>query len=670
MRVIRRHRRPVTAVVAALVLLGSGALAAAQALGLDRLPSVASVMDSGLPNDTLVYDRTGTVLLADLQQPGSQHTDVTLPAMGRWLPAATVAIDDPGFWSEPGVDSGRLLRAGWDGARGQAGGETGSTIVLRLIRLRLGMAYGVTARAQALALAVRVAGAVPKAAILQSYLNSLPYGSGAVGVEAAAITYFQVDAGQLDLAQASLLAGLPAAPNQLNPLRNLAAAKQRQRRVLDAMVSTHAASRVQADQAFAEPLRLVGPAPLNVAPDLVDSMVAELTTRYGSAALTNGLVVRTTLDWGLQQQAGNDLMSAVAAARFRGATSGALVATDPRTGEILALVTASDTQLRFATGPPARSPGSAFRAFTYAAAIASRQYTMVTPIDDSPVSIDLKAGGPAYVPRNYDLRSHGTCELRSCLGDGLNVPAVRVELGTGVPAVVGVARALGAPPYQSHFDANGTQQYTTNDPLDSFGPSLTLGGYLETPLQMATGLGTLAAAGVLHRPEAILRISAPDGRVLFRSSPGPGTQVFDPGAAFVVSQMLADDASRAQMYGQGSALVLPNRRVAALTGTAEQFSDGWAMGYTPSLAAVVWLGSADNRLMTQGSDGIFVAAPAWHRFMQSGLDQLGRGDEWYAAPAGVRAATVNGRQAWFLPGTSDATTAPPLPPNAHAVTPP
>jgi membrane peptidoglycan carboxypeptidase len=668
MNVLSRHRRRVTAVVAALGLLGSGALLGVHALGLDHLPSVAAVMASGLPDDTLVYDRSGTVLLADLQQPGSQHTDVTLQAMGRWLPAATVAIDDPGFWSEPGVDPGRLVRAGQDAATGRAGGETGSTIVLRLIRLRLGAPDGGAATARALALAVRVAASVPRAAILQSYLDSLPYGNRAAGVEAAAITYFQIDAGQLDLAQASLLAGLPAAPEGLNPLKNLAAAKQRQRRVLDAMVSTHAASRLQADQAFAEPLRLVGPAQLDVAPEFVGAVVGELTTRYGPGALASGLAVRTTLDWGLQQQAGRAVDSAVEAGRPRGATSAALVATDPRTGEILAMAGSGPSQPPFTTGPP-RSPGSAFRVFAYAAAIASRQFTMVTPVDDAPVSIDVKAGSPPYVPHDFDRGSHGTCELRTCLGGGLNVPAVRVELTTGVPAVAGTARALGAPPYQAHFQATGALQYTTDDPPDSFGPSLALGGYGETPLQMASGMGTLAAAGVLPRPVSILRVSGPDGRVVFQARPGPGTQAFDPGAAFVVSEMLADDASRAQVYGMGSPLAFPDRHVAALAGTAESYSDGWAMGYTPSLAAAMWLGNADHRPMSPGSDGVFVAAPAWHRFMQAGLDQLGRGDEWYTAPAGVQAATVNGRQAWFLPGTSAATPAPPLPANVHAAAP-
>jgi len=647
---------------AGALLLAAGCVAAGgHALGLDSPADVASVMRSGLPNDTLVYDRTGTVLLADLQQPGTQHTDVSLSAMGRWLPAATVADQDPRFWSEPGVDLGRLGQAGWDAVRSRTDGETGSSIVLRLIRLRQGSPDGVVARARALTLAVRVAAAVPKASILEAYLNSLPYGNRAVGVEAAAITYFQVDAGQLDLAQASLIAGLPEAPDRLDPLRHLPQARQRQRQLLDAMVRAGAVTRLQADQAFAEPLQLVGPATLNVAPDIVDQVAAELQARRPANVPARGFTVLTTLDWGLQQQAENALRQALAANQFRKVTNAALVAVDPRTGQILALADAATSANQYTFALRLRNVGNSFRVFTYAAAIASGRYTMVTPVSDTPVRVDSGSGQPAYRVVDFDQHDHGPCQLRDCLGNGLNVPAVLVELGIGTPALALTARALGAPAYQIQPD--GT--YTTRNTDASFGASLTLGGYPETPLQMAAGMATLAAGGVQRPPEAILRLSTADRGTIYQPRSGAGKQAYDARGAFIVSQMLADDSDRTQVYGSSSPLTLPGRHVAAVAGTSENFADALTMGYTPSLAATVWLGNADSRGMPPGSDGVFVAAPAWRQFMQGALDQLGRGDEWYQAPAGVQAATVNGRQAWFLPGTSPATPAPPLPANVH-----
>src|SRR5215471_7613222 len=161
------RRRIAAAVVLALV--GGGLAAGVHALGLDSGSDVQAVMRSGLPNDTLFFDRTGTVLLADVQQPGTQHTDIPLAAMGRWLPAATIAVDDPGFWSEPGVDLSRLAEATWAEVRGRSG-DTGSSIVLQLIRLRLGTPDGVVGKARALALAVRVAATVHRGQILETYL--------------------------------------------------------------------------------------------------------------------------------------------------------------------------------------------------------------------------------------------------------------------------------------------------------------------------------------------------------------------------------------------------------------------------------------------------------------------------------------------------------------------
>jgi membrane peptidoglycan carboxypeptidase len=666
----RRNRWP-AAVAAALLVLGSGGLLGAHALGLDDLPAAGAVMSTGLPDDNLVFDRTGTVLLAELQQPVVQHDDVPLQAMGRWLPMATVAIDDPGFWSEPGVDPGGLLQAAWTDLRAGALVRTGSTITQRLVRLRLGGDSSTAGRLRQAALALRVAGAYPRDRILEAYLNSLPYGNRAIGVEAAAITYFQVDASQLDLAQAALLAGLPAAPSLLDPLKHLPAAKQRQLQVLDAMVRGHAVTRQQADQAAAETLLLIGPATLDVVPGFVELVQAELTRRFGAAAVRRGgLTVLTTLDWGLQQQAELAMRDAVAANRWRGADQGAMVAMDPHTGDLLAFVgsaspNAPGGQYDFAAGLP-RSPGSAMATFAYAAAIASRRYTMVTPLADAPLSIELGQGEPNYAPRNFDLRFHGTCALAACLGSSLNVPAIEVEMGLGVPEVVRTARALGAPPLVAHVQIDdGSVHYTTDDPPDRFGPPLVLGGYGETPLSLATAGSTLAAGGVLRQPRTVLRVAAPDGGAVFQVRASTGTPALNPGAAFVVSQMLADDANRALVYGVGGPMVLPGRHAAAGAGTSEEFRDAWTVGYTPSLAAAVWIGNASYAPMRPGSDGALVAAPAWHRFMQAALDQLQKGDEWYGPPADVEAATVDGRPVWFLPGTSAATPAPPLPADVH-----
>lgn len=637
-----RKRRILTVGAVLLVFLASTLAGGIHALGLDRLPDVHAMMANPLPSDTLVYDRTGAVLIADLHPGGYQHYQTRLRDMGRWLPAATDA-------------------------------ESGPAVAQRLVRLRLGVGGPSTAgKLRQAVLAAQLSLTYSSSQILETYLQSLFYGNGAYGPQAAAQNYFRVDASKLDLAQAALLAGLTEQPTRLNPFRNLSGAKQRQRQVLDAMVRNRTITAAQADQAYAETLQLTGPKPqVLAAPGFVQYVVEALTARFGQdAATAGGLRVITTLDMGLQQQAELALRHAADANSGRGVTGGALVAVDPRTGEVLAMVGSVNPDTagggyNMAVLP--RNPGTAFRVFTYTAAIASKRYTMVTPLADAPISVDQSSGWAPQTYRvvNFDRNFHGACDLQACLGNSLNPPALQVELGTGIPEVVKVARAMGAPPLRVHFDPNGTAKYTIDDPPESFGPALTFGSYGTTLLQLAGGMSVLASGGVLRQPAPIRSVTQPKGNVGLPAGPAAGIQVVDAGTAFIVSQMLADDVNRAMVFGRDSSLVLPGRRAAALTGRSDDFRDAWSAGYTPSLAAAVWMGNPDYRPMSRDSDGILVAAPAWHQFMQAALDQMRKGDEWYTLPAGVDSSEVNGRQAYFLTGTSASTPPPALPGSVH-----
>jgi membrane peptidoglycan carboxypeptidase len=590
--------------------------------------------------------------------------------MGRYLPAATVAVEDANFWHEPGVDPLSTGRAAWTDLRAHAPVQGGSTITQQLVKRRLvGNDASFSRKLREAVLAMRIAATYSKSQILAMYLNAISYGNAAYGAQAAARIYFHRDAAQLDLAQAALLAGLPQNPTLLNPLARWELTRQRQHQVLAAMVHTGAATQAQADQAFAEdlspPAHLFGPAVTDLAQGFVDYVGAQLSARFGADAVqSGGMRVITSLDWGMQQLAQTSIADTVRANSGRDVSDGALVAMDPKSGQVLAMVGSAGPnvpggQYNLAVGPP-RNPGSSFKVFTYTAAIDSRRYTMVTPITDAPITVQ-PPGGQRYTPRNYDLRSHGVCQLQACLGNSLNVPAVEVELGTGVPNVVDQARKMGAPPYQDH----GGGHYSTTDANSSFGPSLTLGGYGETPLQMATGVSVLAGGGVLHQPRAILSVTAANGQQLAPDSSGDGARVMDAGTAYIVSQMLSDDANRAMIFGRGTPLVLPGRTAAAKTGTTDKFGDGWTVGYTPALATAVWMGNADNHPMVEGTDGVYVAAPAWHQFMTGALDRMGKGDEWYSMPSDVHAQYVGGRQAYFLDGTSPSMPAPPLPSWAH-----
>jgi membrane peptidoglycan carboxypeptidase len=277
---------------------------------------------------------------------------------------------------------------------------------------------------------------------------------------------------------------------------------------------------------------------------------------------------------------------------------------------------------------------------------------MTTPIQDAPFSYRAPGTTEVYKPMNYDGKFHGTCQLQVCMGNSLNIPAVKVELGVGVSDVVQMARTMGAPPYEQHYDSAGNPVYTTDDPLDTYGPSLTLGGYGETPLQMATGASVLATQGILRPPFAINLVTK-DGSLVYAHTVNEGaTQVLDPRVAFIMESIMSNDNNRAMIFGRNSLLTLPGRRVAVKTGTSDSFADAWTVGFTPHLVAAVWGGNPDWRQkMTLNSDSYYIAAPIWHRFMQTALDAMGMPNEWYSEPPGLINKIVNGQPAYYLPGT-------------------
>ncbi|HKA08884.1 MAG TPA: transglycosylase domain-containing protein [Candidatus Dormibacteraeota bacterium] len=676
LRRIPPHNGSRRAAVRALIGAAAAALVAivgAGTAGLGGLSSAARLLAQPPPSDTVLYDRTGQVVLADLHPPGYQSYEVSLSAMGRYLPQATVAVEDANFWKEPGVNPRSMARAAWADIRAHAIVEGGSTITQQLVKLRLvGDDHSFTRKLREGTLAMLISSEFSKEQILGMYLNAAFYGNTAYGAEAASRIYFHVHADQLDLAQGALLAGLPQSPTQLDPLTHWAAAKERQHQVLDAMVRAHDITQAEADQAYAEDLsppdHLFGPVTTDLAPAFVSYVKNELASLVGPDAVAKaGLHVVTSLDWNLQQLAQGSITDTVNANRWRNLTDGALVSMDPQTGQLLAMVGSAGHNTpggdyNMAVGPP-RNPGSAFKIFTYTAAIDSRRYTMVTPIQDVPIAVRLPHSAP-YTPENFGRRYFGVCEVRECLGNSLNVPAVQVELGTGIQAVAHQARRMGAPPFQRHDG-----QYTADAPASSFGPSLTLGGYGETPMQMATGASVLAAQGVLHEPEAVLSVTSRAGQRLYQAGDS-GNQVVDARTAFIVSQMLSDPTNRRLVFGDSTPLTLNGYTAAAKTGTTDNFTDAWTVGYTPSLATAVWMGNSDSHPMAPGSEGMQVAAPTWNRFMQGALDRIGRGNEWYVPPSDLDMQWVNGRPAWFLPGTSADTsinTSPPALPSGVSV---
>ncbi len=649
------------------------------------LPDARALAAEPLAQDTLIFASDGTQL-ADLHPGGYQHYYEPLAQMGKLLPAATVAVEDANFYHEAGIDVQGIARAAWADYRSHHVVQGASTITQQLVKLRLlhDNSPTLSRKAKEAFLATQVDRTYSKNQILEMYLNTVFYGNDAYGTQAAAQIYFHVPTSKLDLAQASMLAGIPQNPTYNNPFANWTGAKARQAVVLAAMVRSHVVTQKEADAAYAEdispPNHMFQPSNQVVFPAFVSYVTGILRQQFGDqATYGGGLRVYTTINPTLQGLAQKALQDDVAQNSWRRFSQGALVSLDPRNGAVLAMVGSVDPnanggQYNFAVWPP-RNPGSSMKIYTYTAAIASSKYTMVTPVLDSPVRIP-QSDGTFWQPKNYDLGYHGTCLLERCMGNSLNVPAVKVELGVGVPSVVQTARAMGAPPWYCHqWDpVKGCVDWRNDDPLDFYGPSLTLGGYGETPLQMATGAAVLGAQGVYHAPMPITRVTGADGTEVYKANPGgDAKQAIDPKVAWIMESIMSNDHNRQMIFGPGSKLTLPGRTVGAKTGTTDDFRDGWTVGYTPTLATAVWVGNADWSPMVSGSDGVFVAAPAWNQFMQTALDTLGHGNDWFSQPAGLSQQYVGGDPAYFLPGTSASTPPPPLPygiANAWAAPPP
>src|SRR5450759_4421919 len=461
----------------------------------------------------MIYPADGATVLADLHPPGYQHYYEPLSDIGTLLPEAVISIEDRNFYQEPGVDPQGVVRATMIDWRARSSVEGASTITQQLSKLRLvGNAPIIDRKIREALLAFEIERHYTKDQILEMYMNSVFFGDTAWGTKAAAQIYFHEQTKELDECQASMLAGIMKGATLFSPLLNWTSAKNRQRDVLQAMLRDRKITAQDAARAFAEdispPSHMFLPTNQLLAQDFVRYTTGLLVSQFGSdLTYGGGLHVVTTLNIKLQNLAQSAVSGNIARLAYRNVSQGALVAIDPTNGAIGSMVgsanpNANGGQYNLAVWPP-RNPGSSMKIFTYTAAIASGRYSMTTPIQDAPFSYRAPGTTEVYKPMNYDGKFHGTCQLQVCMGNSLNIPAVKVELGVGVSDVVQMARTMGAPPYEQHYDSAGNPVYTADDPLDTYGPSLTLGGYGETPLQMATGASVLATQGILRPPFAL-----------------------------------------------------------------------------------------------------------------------------------------------------------------------
>jgi len=586
-----------------------------------NLPHPEDFNEKNLVQSTKIYDKTGTVLLYEIYGE-ERRTWLPLSAMPDNLKKMAVAVEDAKFYQNHGIDIKGIIRSViYDIKKGDKT-YGGSTITQQLIRSTfLTNEKTIERKFREIVLAIELDRRYSKDQILEWYLNQVPFGQNTYGVEAASWVLFGKSAADINDAQAATLIALIQAPSFY--LAHQDQLMERKNYVIERMVEEHYFNTQQADDAKAQPVVILTSKDTIKAPYFTLWVKQLLENQYGEQYLRqNGLKVITSLDWDMQQTAEAVVKDGVKKNYSYGAYNGALVASDPKTGEILAMTIGTgnyyddpypenctpgkdclfDPQYNVAVANPGRQPGSSFKPFVYATAF-EKGYDDTTIVVDEPTCFGVW-GGEQYCPKNFDLRYHGPVTLRQALAGSLNVPAVKVLNSlAGLKDSIAKAQEMGIT--------------TLNNPSMFYGLSLVLGGGEVKLLDMVNAYGTFATGGLSIPPSPILKITDSKNRVVFENNNQP-RRTLEPRSAYLISSILSDNNARAFIFGSHSQLYYPDRQVAVKTGTTSDYRDGWILGYTPSIVAGVWTGNNNNTPMKQ-EPGSIVAAPILHNFFDKVL---------------------------------------------------
>ena len=592
----------VAAFLVLLILVALCAAAAGVVFAVSRnLPTLGHPQSSATAQTTEIYDAHGK-LLATLH--GAENR-VVVPssAIPQVMEEATVASEDQRFYSDHGIDFRGLARALLADITAGHVVQGGSTITEEYIKnAYVGSERDITRKIREAILAWELEDRWSKQRILTAYLNTVYYGQGAYGVEMAAETYFHEHAARLSLAQAALLVAVAKLPTDYDPVYAASVARQVRDGVLDRMATLGYISAAQARAAKAKPIKVFAH-PLNTTRDpsayFVDYVTQELVKRYGYAEVyEGGLRVYTSLNSAWQSDALKVVKSTVAPLNFGFKPSAALVAIDPANGYIRAMVGGfnfAKQQFNLASQAQ-RQPGSAMKPFVLAAAVERGMDPFTTYYSSqSPAIIPMGTGAAPWVVRGDGSGGPETVAQAMTISD--NAVFARLSVDVGPQNTVRVAHAMGI-----------------TSPLQAV-PSITLGTSVVTPLEMADAYATLADAGVHHSAQAIVKVVAANGKVLWHPST-KGNRAIPAGVASTVTQVLEQVASRGT--GATTAAAFPYPR-AGKTGTTENSWDVWYVGYAPQLATSVWMGDMHANLPMNGAFGATYCAPMWAQFTAAAL---------------------------------------------------
>ena len=601
------------------------ALSARLEESLQRLDEVA---DRQTFQTTTIYDRNGDELYEIFEE--GRRTNVSLSDLPPYVAQATIAIEDNSFYENPGVDIGSIFRALFQNVQQGEVFSGASTITQQLVRhLAFDYEYrtetSIQRKIEEVILALILNSRMSKDEILELYLNEIYYGNLAYGIEAASQTIFGKPASELTLGEAALLAGLPQAPAELDPLNPDPVVQEavlaRRRLVIDRMLAEGFITQEEAYAAYGEPLSYASPDVPLVAPhftvfarDELESLMATLGYPPDTIS-TGGLQVYTTLDLRYQDLAERTARAQVASLRdAHNLTNAAVIVMHPVTGEILAMVgsvdywdDSIDGRVNVTVAP--RQPGSTMKPFTYSSAL-EQGWTAANIIWDTEVHLEAP-GQPTYIPVNYDRAYHGPVRVRDALANSYNIPAVQTLRQVGVSYLLNLMHRFGVE--------------SLSDDAARYGLSLTLGGGEVTLLELTRAYSVFANSGVLVPTTTIRCVLDSDDNIIYQYENGCprgqntastvnaaayGIEVLDPRIAFIISDILADNNARTPAMGARSPLYTGDLTSSVKTGTTNDTRDNWTVGFTHNVAVGVWAGNSDNSPMVNTS-GLTGAAPIW-----------------------------------------------------------
>jgi 1A family penicillin-binding protein len=595
------------------------------------LPSTEDLLKRNQQLTTIITDRNGEELFKIYAD--QNRTPIKLEELSDYTKNAFIAIEDKDFYSHQGFSLRGIIRAltrnlnlltdcSLEGYGCQM--EGGSTITQQLIKNAL-LNHEKTwqRKVKELILAVQTEINFDKNTILEMYLNEVGFGGPAYGIQEASRQYFDANASNLTLAQSAFLAGLPQAPSKYSPYISPQAAIARQHLVLLKMRELGFISAEEMDKAIKEEFKIRPPVIEIKAPHFVMFVRDLLVDQYGEALVTHGgLKVKTSLDLNTQEIAQNAVNQEIEKLKNLNVSNGAALITNPKTGEILAMIgsknyfdTEGDGQVNVTTS--LRQPGSSIKTINYALAL-ENGLTPATLIKDEPIS--FKIGNEVWTPKNYDNRFHGTISLRQALANSYNIPAVKILNQNGIANMANLAKELGI---------------TSWNDSARFGLSMTLGSLEVKMIDMARVYGTFANYGLNTPLNPILEVTDVHGNNLpfltcfkktnfnlqsrgFDCSP---KQTISKETAYLITDILSDNRARSAAFGINSVLNIKDHQVAVKTGTSNDLKDNWTIGYTSDFIVAVWVGNNDNTPMSRVASGITGASPIWHNIMATVLEE-------------------------------------------------